>query len=450
VTAALIQLETEDFARAARSLYSDVGDPGTTAVAQMISQLQESGAMAGDDPGGRDWASAYDRGTAATLRAAQDAINACFKLSSMFAQTARNYEAADTASTAGVRHAIAAATSALPDECVIGLALEVPSAAGGSGESPTGWGLIDDVVGYVWPNGHQDRLHAAASSWRSCGQRLWSLSEYVAVAAVPAMGHHLPEFDDMSTVCNGLYLHIRDVAHAQFGLADACDELAHHLDVVHSEVEHELVSLIEWSAGIQAVGAIASFFSFGTAEAPTQAAQAGRIARTAARVAELIQKFIAMARTVAQSIAAVADRAEAVAARLRFVLGAKITTAAVTAVGRIKQPGEVAALTRLGLAGPRDWSRLSATLQLAARSKGNFGLGAFTRVEADVLGQSWVGAGATWSKDGTALVSEDGLRQYRPFALKRNSGVWQANLQARHVPNGEWQSNGHVALKGKP
>ncbi len=308
--------------------------------------------MAGDDPGGRDWAAAYDRGAAAALRAGQDAINACYKVSSMFAQTARNYEAADAASTPGVRHAIAAATATLPDDCVVGLAFDVPTAAGGSGSAPTGWGLIQHVVGYVWPDGHQDRLHAAASSWRSCADSLWSLSEYAAVAAVPAMGHHLPEFADMSTVCNGVYMHLREVAHAQYGLADACVELAHHLDVVHSEVEGELVSLVEWSAAIQATGFLASVFSFGTAEGPTQAAQAGRIARTAARVAQLIEKFIAMARAVASSIAAVTGRAEAVAARLRVVLSAKVTTAAVTAAGRLRSvraTGELGALGRLAV-----------------------------------------------------------------------------------------------------
>jgi hypothetical protein len=350
VTTALIQLETEDFAAASRSLYADVADPCTTAATRLIDTLQECGGMAGDDSGGRDWATAYDRAAAATLRAAQDAINACYQVSSMFAQTARNYEAADSASTAGVRHAIAAATSALPDDCTIGLALRVPSAAGGSGGGPTGWGLIDDAVGYVWPNGHQDRLHRAASAWRSCGDRLWSLSEYAAVAAVPAMGHHLPEFDDMTTVCDGLYMHIREVASAQFALADACGELAHHLDVVHSEVEHELVSLVEWSAAIQATGFVASVFSFGTAEAPTQAAQAGRIAKTAARVGQLIEKFTAMARTVAQSINAVAERAEAVAARVRVVLNAKVTAAAVTVAGRlrtVRATGELGALGRL-------------------------------------------------------------------------------------------------------
>lgn len=354
MTTALIELETEDFVAASRSLYADVADPCTMAATSLITRLQDCGGMAGDDPGGRDWAAAYDRAAAATLHAAEDAINASYQVSSMFAQTARNYEAADSASTAGVRDAIAAATSALPDDCRIGLALGVPGAAGGSGGGPTGWGLIDDAVGYAWPNGHQDRLHRAAAAWRSCGDRLWSVSEYAAVAAVPAMGHHLPEFDDMTTVCGGLYTHIREVASAEFALADACDALAHHLDVVHSEVEHELVGLLEWSAAIQATGFVASVFSFGTAEAPTQAVQAGRIARTAARVGQLIEKFIAMARTVAQSISAVVERAEAVAARLRVVLNAKVTAAAVTAAGRlrtVRATGELGALSRLGRAG---------------------------------------------------------------------------------------------------
>jgi hypothetical protein len=348
---ALIEVETADFARVARSVYTDVGDPLTTAVVRTITNLQGCGAMAGSDPAGRDWAACYDRAAASALRASQDAINACYKLSAMFAQTARNYEAADAASTATVRRALASATEGLPDPCVIGLATELPTAAGGSGTTPSGWGLISGAVGYLWPDGHQGRLRGAAQAWRSSGDGLWLHSEYLAVAAIPASADRLPEASDMAAVCDGLYRHLREVAHVHYALADGCDQLAHHLDETHSAVEHELISLVEWTAGIETAGAIASFFTLGAAEAPTQAVEAARIARAAARIAELIQRFVALARSAAASIAAALERADRAAAAMAGLLDVRLTTAVVTQVQLAPTAlkiQEILAIRRLG------------------------------------------------------------------------------------------------------
>jgi hypothetical protein len=364
VVTALIEVETEDFARASRSIFSDAADPMFAAISRLITTLQDSGGMAGSDPAGRDWASAYDRATTATLGASQDVINGCYKLSAMFAQTARNYEAADAASTAGVRRAIAAAAATAPTESRIWLNPQLPGAAGGSGGEPSHWGLIADVVGYVWPNGHQDRLRTAAAAWRASGDGLWKLSANISVAAAQASSDRLPEYADMSTVCDSLYTHIGAVSMVQFSLADACDQLADHLDEVHSAVEHELVSLIEWTAGIEAGGALLSLCTFGAAEAPTQAVEAGRIAKTAAKVGELIQKFVALARTAAQAVAGIVDRADRVAAELVGLLDVRLSAAVVATVKVL--PGvvrvrELAAISRLS-DGARGLPTLSAPL----------------------------------------------------------------------------------------
>jgi len=90
-------------------------------------------------------------------------------------------------------------------------------------------------------------------------------------------------------------------------------------------------------------------------------------------------------------------------------------------------------------------------LRDTATGKGNFALGAATADEANALGQDWVGPGYRVSQtDGTTLISEDGLRQYRPPSAKPNSsyattGV-QANFQSRSVPSGAWQNNGHLNI----
>jgi hypothetical protein len=399
VTASLLELETEDFASASRSIYSDVGDPLTTAAVRVITRLQDCGAMAGSDPAGRDWAAAYDRAAATTLGATQDVINGCFKLSAMFAQTARNYEAADAASTVRARQAIEATTARLPDNCVLGLATQIPTASGGSGGGPSHWGLIADLVGHVWPNGHQDRLRAAADAWTASADDLWQRSEYVAVAAVPAMGHQLPEFDDMSTVCNAMYMHVREVAGAHRSLAEACNQLAHHLDEVHAAVEEELWSLIEWTAAIEATGALASVLTLGAAEVPTQAVEAARIAKTAARVGELIQRFMSLARSAAQTISAVVERAGAVAARMRAVLNVKLSEASVTAAGRFravrltKDQGALGRITSSGQPLPRfvaSKAQLESKFKHApdfgvAEARGRRGFDAFEKAVSDFV-----------------------------------------------------------------
>ncbi|MGZ8755659.1 MAG: hypothetical protein ACXW15_10780, partial [Acidimicrobiia bacterium] len=88
----------------------------------------------------------------------------------------------------------------------------------------------------------------------------------------------------------------------------------------------------------------------------------------------------------------------------------------------------------------------SATLRDAVRGKGDFGLGSATAEEADLLGRAWVGPHHLVSSDGTAWISADGLRQYRPPAHKGRLGLYQANLEHRFVPSGEWQANGHLVI----
>ena len=62
-----------------------------------------------------------------------------------------------------------------------------------------------------------------------------------------------------------------------------------------------------------------------------------------------------------------------------------------------------------------------AVLRQATTGKGNFGVRAAGADDAARLGRSWVGGGAEWSSSGKALVSPDGLRQFRSPSLKPNS-----------------------------
>jgi len=80
--------------------------------------------------------------------------------------------------------------------------------------------------------------------------------------------------------------------------------------------------------------------------------------------------------------------------------------------------------------------------------------GRVTGSEANYLGRQWVGKNFRVSRaDGRTLLSEDGLRQFRPASPKPNSpytktGV-QANFQSRLVTKGRFTRNIHLDVLKK-
>ena len=349
MTVPLIEVETLDLVEAARMLRLWAAEPMEAAVQSLWGALDGCAGMAGTDPGGGSWGLSYDQAATVAVNAAADAVNGVDRLAALVGQTARNYEAADAASTPATRRVIDASVATLP--CFGGLILPgctPASAVGGSGGGPPGWGMVSHLVGYMWPNGHQDRLHAAAAAWRRSAAALEHGADDVVSAVSSVVADRLPEADDMWTVCSSVAGHLRSVASVHRSLGDACVELAEHLDHAHAEAIGELQSLVAWSAGIQGAGALLSVVTFGFAEAPTRAAQAARIAKTAAVVAAIIEKFIAATRTLAASVAAVVERAEIASARLRVVLGARLVEPALAGVGPMRMLNEAREVRAMG------------------------------------------------------------------------------------------------------
>jgi len=101
---------------------------------------------------------------------------------------------------------------------------------------------------------------------------------------------------------------------------------------------------------------------------------------------------------------------------------------------------------------PGDWAKLSGMLRAAAQGKGDFGIGTATLDQADALGKAWVGPGyRVSSRDPGILISEKGLRQYRPPSFKpAGPTAFQANLQSRLQDKGPWQNNAHVDILQGP
>ena len=348
--AALIELETEDLAGAARELICSAVDPIGVSSRRLWSRLADCAGMAGSDAGGTAWAAQYDRAAGAAVNAAVDAGTAAGQLARMFAQTARNYELADAHSSLALRRRLDAAVSAVPVPPFLSLPGCLPASAAGTtpGGGPPGWGLICDAVGYLWPNGHQDRLRSAAAEWRATATSLRSAADAVLGAPAGARRHWLPEAQDMTSVCTDVSDRLREIAELHDQLADACLRLAEQIDHLHAEVIGELRSLVEWTAGIQATGAVLSLFTFGAAEAPTQVTEAARIARTAEVVAASIQRFVQAAHSLAAGVGAITERAGLVGARLRRLLDIPLLEPALAGVGPVRVLNEARELGAVG------------------------------------------------------------------------------------------------------
>lgn len=85
-------------------------------------------------------------------------------------------------------------------------------------------------------------------------------------------------------------------------------------------------------------------------------------------------------------------------------------------------------------------------MQIFNRNCSKTATGYWPTTDAAALAQSWLGDGYRLSKNGKALISADGLRQFR-LAYKPKQGKFQANFEKRVSPRGEWTSNGHVDIK---
>ena len=305
-----------------------ITDHLTHAFTDLQRALGSTGAMAGTDPGGTKWAASYDHAATVTFDAMTDVDDACFTLAAMLEMTGFNHGMAENHSDPSGRAPTPPDTTTYtaPGEFVC--YARPPSAAGGSGSPPHGWGLIQHLVGYVWPNGHQDKLHAAAHAWSSSADTLDTAVWFVPEAVHAVRSQQSPEVDDAVTVCQAMMQHIQDISSSCRGLSTACSDLAGYIDRAHSDVEQELVELLEWTAVIETGGALLGVVSFGAGEAAAQVAEAGRIAATAEHVGSIIAHLIEMAGTVAETVGNVVTKVVQVAQRLKIIRNVRLSRAA--------------------------------------------------------------------------------------------------------------------------
>ena len=173
-----------------------------------------------------------------------------------------------------------------------------------------------------------------------------------------------PEIGKAYIVSRSMGDHLTSLAGAYRGLQDACNSYAGYLDQAHKDAEDELASLVEWTVGIELAGGIAAFFTGGAAEVPTQAVESGRIAATAARVAEIIRSLISAVKIVTEAVSNVLTKVVDVSKGVKGLLGARLSKATAELVARLPRATKTAEelaekeLTDAALPGVKDgWAQ---------------------------------------------------------------------------------------------
>src|SRR4051812_43643277 len=97
----LLEVESESFEAASTIFGQRIAGQVTSALDHLVGALSGTGAMAGSDEAGTNWAASYDESARLAVEGLTDLGNACYQLAGLLQQTGFNHASAERASTAG-------------------------------------------------------------------------------------------------------------------------------------------------------------------------------------------------------------------------------------------------------------------------------------------------------------------------------------------------------------
>lgn len=293
------------------------------ALSGLSSSLSASGGMAGSDNTGEEFSGGYDQ-------AAKDLATMLAGLGDM------SHNAADLIKVSGDNHAAANRASAdgstpppsVPIPTATTTAVpSIPSAYGGGGSEPTGaiataWNFIQDMVGYVWPNGSPEKLESAAQAWTDAGNAIRTGAGPLDQAKSGLSGQVSPEVPAATQHLADLKSKFDDASGACFNMATSCNNLAQAIKDAHQQLIDELAQFAAEFVVGEVVCAI--LFEIG-GEIWGNALLAARAAVIAQRCARIIEKLIELARGAARIAKAAAEAIAKVVEKVKSAVAALVT-----------------------------------------------------------------------------------------------------------------------------
>ncbi|MBI3226169.1 MAG: hypothetical protein HYZ39_14040 [Mycolicibacterium cosmeticum] len=349
-------VDPEVILNAAR-VYGSVQSAADAAITGLASTLSGCAGMAGTDTGAHDWAGKYDPLATNLVDAATSVVQGAGQCYDLLYAT-------------GFNHLNADGQSAISNETVLqmppigthGFAKpSVPPAEGGHGDVPEWWHTIAAYVqGELWPNGHQDKLRAAAQAWTTAGRALRDAAKLVnggtssMGAIAPLMDQKSPEFPNLIKNCTMERDQLGSVADGCDDASSACSGCAQTIDDAHSKIIHEMVVLGATVAVTELVAAVLIPFTAGTSEAVSKVVDVARLTATGSKIAAIIRDFRLAAELSAMPAVSAAGAAARSVSEMALLLQARPAIFAAENAGRAGRTAEGAESVNLTQASVRD------------------------------------------------------------------------------------------------
>jgi hypothetical protein len=326
----LLDVHPPGYAQAARTVGGELAGSLTRARDDLLSRLSASGGMGGTDETGAQWSAAYDDSAAEAVTALTNLADSAYCLAALLEQTAINYAGAEAASVPGEPAPVSEhrwATSSA------GSMAGPPSAAGLGVPEPVGWSLLQHEIGRLWPNGHQDLLHASASAWHDTRAWLLSLVPDLDGAITEVMLQRGPEVSDATAILNGVRRQLVDLADHLGAIGDACSAYARDLDRAHSAILRECVSFVDTTIAAEAAGGLLCVVTLGASEVMAQGAVVLAATRAAQAIRAAVDALAGVAVAAAFDLDVAATRLAALSAQMRPTLARTVQESAVVRPG---------------------------------------------------------------------------------------------------------------------
>lgn len=204
----------------------------TAAVNAALAALGSTGGMTGTDPAGLIVGKVYDSVAQGAVEGVLDAANGCARIGDLLRTSAFNYVIANH--YAAIRPGGGPPTK--PAATKPFSAHLPPKGEGSLSSAPFGWGLIQSIIGMVWPNGDPGRMRAAATTWNSLAGSAQTFDAALVMPQHNATGQEIPEKGQISTAFGDATGAVTGLGSVTGKIAGQLNGYAQHVDDAHTHL----------------------------------------------------------------------------------------------------------------------------------------------------------------------------------------------------------------------
>lgn len=377
-----------------------------SAVQSALATLGGTGGMTGTDPAGLVVGQNYDDAASGAVVAAVDTINGVSRIGDLLKMSAYNYAIAEHRSSISP----GAGPLTKPSATEPFSSRIPPGGAGSLDDAPFGWGIIQSVIGMVWPNGDPAKMRTAADAWIALSDAVSGFGGALIGPKSSASGLEIPEKDSIATAFS-------DATGSANQLADAASAIARQLNAYAEHVEdahRHLLNLINDALQLATPG--------GLLEEGFSVITGGesRLMEIADEAEQVLDDLKVEADAVGTLLAPIVSAAEEAAKAMAGWVAAELQEAAdIAQVAVADVVNTAATYGNTALHNPLDAAAMVVGAGMIAQGTTLFGggvvadatgVGAIVGIPANVVGAAEVAAGAGIAGAGALDLTQDASR----------------------------------------